>query len=411
MNKVGWVVALIAVSAALIGGCGKDEGRDQGVDTGWDVGDPLDDAGVPHGPGEIATLVDRQQVQLSNGFSETIDFEVPTGAIAVTVTVEGANFAEMYSLDTWTGPEGTVLIKEGWVRDEPNQLANFGFPTTICHTLCSNRIVASEAAFATIAPNNPEAILKPGSHQIKIQGIVLTQTTIAPSNSVVKVSVHAKIMASEPATGVLDLNIFLTGANGWTAATAPTDPAFVAMLESVDGIYSQVGLSLGEIAYFDVDSRYRVLESIQGATSDMMQMFSTMPEGALNAANLFFVEEIQSPFGGLGGGTILGIAGGIPGPVLVPGTGRSGVAVGTKLVAGGPSLAHVVAHELGHYLGLFHTTENLGGLIGPAHDPLPDTPQSDESYLMHASGAGDKLSPWQGKVMRQNPWVRHLEVE
>ena len=66
-----------------------------------------------------------------------------------------------------------------------------------------------------------------------------------------------------------------------------------------------------------------------------------------------------------------------------------------------------MAHEAGHFLGLFHTSEQNFGLGGGIHDPLPDTPDNDESYLMFNTGAGDKLSPWQGRVMRSNPWVRH----
>lgn len=407
MARLGVMIVLIV---ALGSACGQNSKNED--NNGWDVSDPLDDAGgsdatsPPVGAPGVMVLVDAQEVQLREGVSDVVDFVVPQGSVAVTITVAGASLSEMYALDSWTGPEGTVLVQENWVEDEPNRFAAFGLPTTICHTICDNRIAASEAAFATIAPNNPAATVLPGAHQIKVYGVRPTQTAMSPSNSRVKVTIHAKVMDAEPQTGVLDLNIHFTGSNGWSAATAPNDPAFQAVIDGVNQIYSQVGIELGEIAYHDVDPQFQVIESLQGAGSDMMQLLSTVSEGALNGANLFFVEEIKSPVG-----TILGIAGGIPGPVLVPGTGRSGVVVGTTTIQGGPTLAHVVAHELGHYMGLFHTTENLGGLAGPAHDPLPDTPEGDESYLMHASGAGGTLSPWQGKVMRLNPWVRQMEVE
>ena len=63
-----------------------------------------------------------------------------------------------------------------------------------------------------------------------------------------------------------------------------------------------------------------------------------------------------------------------------------------------------VAHEVGHFLKLFHTSEQSFTGI---HDPLPDTPDNDASYLMFNTGEGNRLSPWQGRVMRSNPWVRH----
>ena len=98
-----------------------------------------------------------------------------------------------------------------------------------------------------------------------------------------------------------------------------------------------------------------------------------------------------------------GISGGIPGPPR-PGTPRSGVAVSVEL-AGNDSdvLAHVMAHEGGHFLGLFHTVEFFG-----AEDPLPDTPTGGESQtnLMHPSVGGETgLTEQQSQVMN-----RHLEV-
>jgi hypothetical protein len=132
----------------------------------------------------------------------------------------------------------------------------------------------------------------------------------------------------------------------------------------------------------------------------------------MDAVNVFFVDEIIGPFGA-GFGVLLGIAGGIPGPILSPGTPRGGVAISTQEAPGiDAAIETTTAHEIGHYLGLFHTIEeDFGGFFPTIYDPLPDTPeQNDKSWLMHYNGVGEKLSEWQGIVMRSNPVICHQET-
>ena len=79
------------------------------------------------------------------------------------------------------------------------------------------------------------------------------------------------------------------------------------------------------------------------------------------AIPIFFVRSIEGA---------LGIASGIPGPHVLPGTGASGVAISVDLVPV-DEMGVVIAHELGHYTGLFHTSE----IDGRVNDPFPDTPE------------------------------------
>jgi hypothetical protein len=141
--------------------------------------------------------------------------------------------------------------------------------------------------------------------------------------------------------------------------------------------------------------------------------------------NIFLVEDFLTP-------GLLGIAGGIPGPIGIHGTVASGVVVGvdSHRLANGTLdiqfIADTIAHELGHQLGWFHTSESTGD----EHDCLTDTPRCtlandtngdgevdaeecdalDGPYLMFWAGDPDLgrqlISEQQADVMFHSPVLR-----
>ncbi len=345
----------------------------------------------------LETIFD-EQTFLGFGLSKTLEVEIPADVVSITISVLGDE-STYYGLADWVGPNSVALVTPNWMQTDEGGGG-------MC-TSCNNRIALSAGAFATIAPNNPAATVEAGTHAFTLFGIETNGQTQAPANGPVRVIVHAKMAPGGelPATGTLDLNLHFTGAQGLTAQSAPYDGEFQATLESMRSIYRQVGIELGMITYRDIDAGYRSIESLDGEGSDLQAMFSES-DGNTEAINLFFVNELSvGQFGSYN--IILGIAGGIPGPVA-QGSWRSGVAIAIKPIQGVPAgVDTTMAHEVGHFLGLFHTSEQAYYFGPQLHDPLPDTPQNDASYLMFNTGSGNVLSDWQGRVMRANPWVRH----
>lgn len=117
-------------------------------------------------------------------------------------------------------------------------------------------------------------------------------------------------------------------------------------------------------------------------------------QGTANTVNLFFAEDLAAN----GTSGLLGIASGIPGSIGIQGS-YNGVLIGLAAHESGNQLnsqllGETAAHEMGHWLGLFHTTESSG----QSHDPLDDTPECNSSSPSASNcrnSGGDNLMFWQ----------------
>jgi hypothetical protein len=157
--------------------------------------------------------------------------------------------------------------------------------------------------------------------------------------------------------------------------------------ESMRAVYaSGGGPELGEVRVFD-------LPSPEGAFvpfgEPLQRLRSTETPGASELAiNLFVIADFARSAG------TIGISAGIPGPIGVPGTGGSGVVVtvdGHRKYSGEldtDALGETMAHEAGHQMGLFHTTESSG----QSFDILRDTPECDLATF-DRDGSGDLGAP------------------
>jgi hypothetical protein len=267
-----------------------------------------------------------------------------------------------------------------------------------------------------------------------------------------------------PASGTIDVGIYLVETSGYTSASATAEAASPTMpmgrmIQTLGTLLGRAGLCLGTVTFYNVPSWAKSAYSTTidadktDPCSTLNQMFANLSQPG-NALNLFLVASITST--SQGGTTVVGIDGTIPGPSGVGGTIHSGAAVsianlGKNMVnctpgtlnfgtCGSDTVAYTAAHEVGHFLGLYHTTEVLGN----AFDPLVDTPRCPcatcrpstapstqqcgtdpaTSYQMSvaactastACGGGDNLMFWvfgsassgkltaqQGQVMRGNP--------
>ena len=209
-----------------------------------------------------------------------------------------------------------------------------------------------------------------------------------------------EVLGAAPTTGSLHLRIHLVGV-GVTAATAASNARIMAFVSRFSAIVGMVGITVADVSYVDIDApTLSIIDTADGEGSELSQLFRMSTGTTENVLNLFLVQEVRA--GDTGEFNTLGIAGGIPGPARVHGSSHSGVVIAFDPgvvgngAPGGDLAGHVAAHECGHFLGLFHTTEN-GRACGAGEMPsatdtcvpfggtdvIGDTTYMDSSNLMH----------------------------
>ncbi len=167
---------------------------------------------------------------------------------------------------------------------------------------------------------------------------------------------------------VLDLNLFYVGVRERPMFDGSPPPIIEAALSVVRRVYEGT-LRLGRIRQRVVVGRLASQLDFVDGDLELSQLWRLSTGASRPAVNVFLVQSVDGA---------LGLAGGIPGPAIAHGTRLSGVAVSLGLLRDDPEFLGIVfAHEIGHFLGLFHTSEFRGSTIESLDDTPVCTPNND----------------------------------
>ncbi|MFT5432350.1 MAG: hypothetical protein ACI9OJ_003049, partial [Myxococcota bacterium] len=267
--------------------------------------------------------------------------------------------------DRLVDPTGRELVSPGW-KDSP-----------VC-TACETRIAADVNWFFAMVPDRPDVALAEGQWSVEF---ALDPADDAALESLSRF-VIVKVGPGAPLTGALSVGIHLASDLGFSAGSDEALALEQNMLTALNNVFEYASVTVSIVGTKDVGFSgpavdHAGLKSVAATVTPFAQ-----------AVDVVVVSHLE----GTDGVRLLGRS-------PVPGPPGGGAPVVVELADSG--IGRTAAHEIAHYLGLWHTRE------GSRTDPLDDTPTFPSGNLMETTGTGFALTEQQGAIIRLHPLVTH----
>ena len=328
-------------------------------------------------------------VEIVCGSSKSLQFDVPAGAIGFYIAPFTRSTTSKVSLRTLQGPSGTI-----------NLVNDYSFLNINSEIL----INASPVLFPASDAARYRDAFGPGSYTLEV------------ASNASEICYYVIPQMGEGRR--IALNLYFVGVPGVTAASAPSNRDVDEMVGLMKLIYGKIGVQVNVRQYLDASAEVTRGYQIIRDFNDVFNLVatSTKPSGGADeelSVNVFLIRDFNiSDVPGL-----LGVSTGIPGMAGVHGASGSGLVFSAaSLGQDNKTLGQTLAHEVGHFLGLRHTTEHFGSET----DPISDTPEcadpnlgflcSDVTNFMFpfASGGDNQtvITSGQGFVIKRSPLTR-----
>lgn len=235
----------------------------------------------------------------------------------------------------------------------------------------------------------------------------------------------------------LDLHIYYVGELPLSPAGERGPPVLAEALDEVDAILGQAGIFIGRVnqvavrgelpmqgTYFPMEGDramgFTLLHIKYGTHVELPGLFRLSAGAPFGGVSLFLLDDIDP--------IMLDAhpeaeAGGIPGPPSMHGTAGSGIAFASSMMVDDPkAFGRTLAHELAHYLGLFHTSEQDGRVLdnlddtaecrlvqdldGDGLDPADCIDHGLDNLMFWAKTTSTTLTEQQRAVLAQSPILR-----
>lgn len=359
-------------------------------------------------PISISTVDEKElgEVTMTSGQATEFEVEVPEESFSVFIQAIGEKNLRYY-FEKVENPLGENILGEvrGDIEVKENTVLNIFKKLKYSQNPSAGPVITEGAAL--MIPNRPEVKLLPGRWKFWIKA----QEETFPEH---KINLRSFIKSVQgpidnQVYGVVPINLYFSGAGGLNSASYKTDPNFNYFYKTIQGLFATAGL-LPQIQIAEDISFPKVLSASTPRQVDRDLIVKSPVPAPAEGVNIFFTSLRISGFEG--------VSFGLPG--LIPRDDfKSGVIVGVPqdhiMTGVSPQTlqlkfqraAYTAAHEIGHYLGLFHVCE---GPSATDEDGLSDTKCETHSNLMMFGASNAPLSPQQRLILLRNPMVQLYRV-
>lgn len=315
----------------------------------------------------------------------SLSFDLPAGADAFTLVLEEAD-GQVPEVTKLVAPDGRVFI--GNTSDAGVDLA---------------RCASGSGGATVLVPGSDLEIARPtpGRWTMDVTtydatGFPLTLTPVAGH-----VDRVAAVLKRAERGGLVDVTIQMAPEVGYSVADGGGTwvQALLARFEELTR--AKAGVSVGQVRLASLPPDAGVTVS---TLADSRALWAKFSQGAVASRpiNVMVVKELS--FAG-------GVSGGTPGAPGVYGRPGSGITI-APLASGPQATGTLMAHEVLHWLGLFHTSDEFFG-----GDLVSDTPECADPTGSNCPDVRNLMFPYfptrdpltltagQAKVLEGSPWV------